>query len=110
MGAPRQTRSMPRPSLLSDAFTHVDRRRLVRALRRTTVARVYRRVAAVLAVAEGRSVVESARQFRVDRTTVHRWVADYLATRDPGGLADGERTGRPPRGDISARELAAILR
>jgi transposase len=101
---------MPRPSLLSDAFTQVDRRRLVRALRSTTVARVYRRVAAVLAVAEGRSVVESARQFRVDRTTVHRWVAEYLATRDPGGLADGERTGRPPTGDITARELAAILR
>lgn len=82
----------------------------MRALRATTVARVYRRVAAVLAVADGRSVAESARQFRVDRTTVHRWVADYLATRDPGGLADGERSGRPPSGDVSARELAAILR
>jgi transposase len=101
---------MPRPSLVSDAFTHVDRRRLLRALRTTTVARVYRRMAAVLAVAEGRSVAESASQFRVDRTTVHRWVADYLAARDPGRLADGERTGRPPSGDITTRELAAILR
>src|SRR4051812_46437696 len=110
MGALRQTRSMPRPSILSDAFTHGDRRRLVRGLRTTTVARVYRRMAAVLAVAEGRSVAESARQFRVDRTTVHRWVTAFLATRDPGGLADRERPGRPPRGDISARELAAILR
>jgi transposase len=106
----RQTRSMPRPSILSDAFTHIDRRRLVRALRSTPVARVYRRVAAVLAVAEGRSVAESAKQFRVDRTTVHRWVADYLATRDPGGLADGERTGRPSSGDLTSRQLAAILR
>src|SRR5215207_3134025 len=110
MGAPWHTRSMPRPSVLSDAFTHVDRRRLARALRTTTAARVYRRVAAVLGVAEGRSVAGSARQFRVDRTTVHRWVAEYLATRDPGGLADDGRPGRPPRGDISARELAAILR
>jgi transposase len=109
MGGLRQTRSMPRPSIVSDAFSRTDRRRLLRALRTTTAARVYRRVAAVLAVAEGRSVADSARQFRVARSTVHRWVADYLVTRDPGGLADGERTGRPPSGDISARELAAIL-
>ena len=101
---------MPRPSNLADAFTALDRRRLVRALRTATAARVYRRVAAVLAVADGRPVAEAARQSRVDRTTVHRWVATYLATRDPGRLADGERPGRPPSGDISARRLAAILR
>jgi transposase len=109
MGALRQTRSMPRPSNLADAFTALDRRRLVRALRGASAARVYRRTAAVLAVAEGRSVAESARQFRVDRTTVHRWVVAYLAARDPDDLADGERRGRPPSGDISARRLAAIL-
>ena len=101
---------MPRPSIVSDAFTRVDRRRLVRALRTTPSARVYRRVAAVLAVAEGAAVAHSARQFRVARSTVHRWVVDYLATRDPRDFADGERTGRPPRGEIGARELAAILR
>ena len=55
---------------------------MVRALRGASDARVYRRLAAVLAVADGRSVAESARQFRVDRTTVHRWVAVYVATRD----------------------------
>jgi transposase len=76
---------------------------LGRALRTTATARVYRRLAAVLTVAEGRSVADSARQFRVDRTTVHRWVADYLATRDPDGLVDAERTGRPSRGDLSER-------
>lgn len=101
---------MPRPSNLADAFTALDRRRLVRALRAASGARIYRRIAAVLAVAEGRSVAETARQFRVDRTTVHRWVADYLTTRDPSGLADRERTGRPRRGEIGARKLAAILR
>src|SRR5688572_30446171 len=110
MGALRHTRRMPRPSNLADAFTALDRRRLARALRGASSARVYRRIAAVLAVADGRSVAESARQFRVDRTTVHRWVADYLAARDPTGLADRERTGRPRRGEIGARELAAILR
>jgi transposase len=101
---------MPRPSNLADAFTALDRRRLVRALRSASDARVYRRIAAVLAVADGRSVAESARQFRVDRTTVYRWVATYVATRDPGTLTDGERAGRPPSADISAGRLAAILR
>ena len=101
---------MPRPSNLADAFTALDRRRLARALRGAASARVYRRIAAVLAVADGRSVAESARQFRVDRTTVHRWVATYVATRAPDALADGERPGRPSGGDISARRLAAILR
>ena len=101
---------MPRPSNLGDAFTRADRQRLARALGRTSSARIYRRIAAVLAVAEGRSAAESARQFRVDRTTVHRWVADYLTARDPRGLVDAERPGRPPRGDVSAGQLAAILR
>ena len=101
---------MPRPSNLADAFTPVDRRRLGRALRGASSARLYRRLAAVLAVADGRSVAESARQFRVDRTTVHRWAAAYLATHDPNALTDGERSGRPPKGDLSAPRLAAILR
>jgi transposase len=100
---------MPRPSNLANAFAALDRRRLVRALRGASDARVYRRLAAVLAVADGRSVAESARQFRVDRTTVHRWVATYVATRDPNALADAERRGRPPSADISTRRLAAIL-
>lgn len=81
-----------------------------RALHATTVARVYRRVAAVLAVASGQSVADSARQFHVDRTSVHRWVLQYLATRDAGHLADRSRTGRPLGGTISARQLAAMLR
>jgi len=101
---------MPRPSIIGDAFTRVDRQQLERALGRTTLARVYRRVAAVLAVASGHSVADSARQFHVDRSSVHRWVLEYLATRDPGELADGARRGRPRCGDISTRELATILR
>lgn len=101
---------MPRPSDLADAFTALDQRRLARAMRGASDARVYRRIAAVLAVADGRSVAESARQFRVERTTVHRWVATYLASRDPGRLAEGEHAGRPPSADISARQLAGILR
>ena len=74
------------------------------------MARLYRRVAAVLAVAEGHAVAEVARQMRVDRTTVHRWVATYVATRDADCLADEARPGRPRSAELSARRLAAILR
>ena len=101
---------MPRPSNLAAAFTAQDRRRLVRTLRTASDARVYRRLAAVLAVADGHSVAASAQQFRVDRATVHRWVATYLATRDPARLADAERPGRPPSDDLTARQWTAILR
>lgn len=101
---------MPRPSIISDAFTRLDRQRLERALGRTTLARVYRRVGAVLAVANGCSVADSARQFHVGRRSVHRWVLQYLATRDPDHLADRVRSGRPHGGDLRARELATILR
>jgi len=101
---------MPRPSIIGDAFNRVDRQRLERALGRTTLARVYRRVGAVLAVANGHSVADSARQFHVDRRSVHRWVVQYLTTGDPDRLADRGRSGRPRSGDISTRELAAILR
>ncbi|HKO13409.1 MAG TPA: helix-turn-helix domain-containing protein [Acidobacteriaceae bacterium] len=101
---------MPRPSNISDAFAGGDRRRLERALRTASVARVYRRVAAVLAVAEGHAVAEVARQMHVDRTTVHRWVATYLTTHDAACFADEPRSGRPPSANVSARQLAAILR
>jgi transposase len=101
---------MPRPSIIANAFTRVDRRRLERALGKATLARVYRRIAAVLAVASGQSVADSARQFHVDRMSVHRWVVQYLATRDASRLGDSARSGRPPCSDISARQLATILR
>ena len=80
---------------------------MVRALRGASDARVYRRVAAVLAVADGRSVAESARQFRVDRTTVHRWVASYVATRDPNALADAERAAAADQGREQRRRFLA---
>lgn len=58
------------------------------------LARVYRRLDAVLLVAEGHGVSEAARRVRVARASVHRWVAAYLATRDPTALADQPRPGR----------------
>jgi transposase len=77
------------------AFGRADRRRLVQALAQAQEARLYRRLRAVAEVAEGEPVAAVAKRARVDRSTVHRWIARYLAERAPAALADGDRPGRP---------------
>jgi transposase len=105
---------MPSPqssSQSSRGFTRLDRRRLARALARAKLVRVYRRVEAVLLVAEGQSVRTAARQVRTTVRTVQRWVARYLTRRDPAVLEDEPRSGRPRvAGHLTDRELAAVLR
>jgi transposase len=68
---------------------------LERALPAIQFARIYRRVAAVLAVAEGTPISEVARRTHVARTSVERWVARYLRDRDVRALQDDTRGGRP---------------
>src|SRR5215212_6208614 len=109
MAVLRQSQSMARPSTLHDAFDAADRRRLARALATDLPSRAYRRVAAVLAVATGDTVQVVARQLRVERTTVHRWVERYLAHRDPAMLADEPRLGRPRLRALTPRRLARLL-
>jgi transposase len=75
-------------------FTRADRGRLERALQAARLARDYRRLEAVLLVAEGHPPREAARRVRSDVTSVRRWVARYAATREPGALADRPRPGR----------------
>ena len=77
------------------AFSRADRRRLVQALAQAHDARLYRCLRAVAEVAEGEPVAAVARRARVERSTVHRWIARSLAARAPSALADGERPGRP---------------
>jgi transposase len=77
------------------AFSRADRRRLVQALAQAQDARLYRRLRALTEVAEGETVAAAARHARVERSTVHRWIARYLAERVPSALADGGRSGRP---------------
>ena len=87
-----------------------DRKRLTAALEAVREARVYRRVEALLLVAEGQTVAEAARRCRVDRSSVHRWLARYGAGRDATALADRPRSGRPRRsGRLTPRRLAAAL-
>ena len=88
MSVPAQRPGMARPFLKRDAFTRADRRHLARAIAATTLARVYRRLAAMLVVAEGQPLVAVAHQARVDRTTVWRWVDRYLVGHDPNALVN----------------------
>src|SRR6187551_2484954 len=102
---------MTRTELAATAFTRTDRRQLAQALAATRLAREYRRLEAVLLVAEGRSLSESARRVRVARSSVQRWVRQYLASRDAGALGDRPRTGRPRAArQLTDRRLGAVLR
>ena len=82
-----------------------DRKRLAAALATAREARVYRRVEALLLVAEGQTVAEAARRCHVDRSSVHRWLGQYGARRDAAALAD-----RPRQSSwLTPRRLAAVL-
>jgi len=88
----------------------VDRRRLAAALEAAREARVYRRVEALLLVAEGQTVAEAARRCHVDRSSVHRWLRQYGARRDATALVDRPRSGRPRQSSrLTPRRLAAVL-
>jgi transposase len=91
-------------------FTGADRQRLAAALAAAREARVYRRLEALLLVAEGYSVSEAARRCRVDRCSVHRWLGRYLARGEAAALADRPRCGRPRRSStLTPPRLAAAL-
>jgi transposase len=93
-----------------EAFGNRDRRRLGRALAAARQVALYRRLEAVLLVAEGVAVSEAARRVRAARFSVQRWVGYYLRSRDPGALADGQRPGRPRTAvALTPERLAALL-
>jgi transposase len=77
-------------------FDRHDKRRLTRALQKAAEIRTYRRVQAVLLVAQGRTVPEAARITGTQPWSVYRWVRAYLHTHRPDHLQDASRSGRPP--------------
>ena len=94
----------------TDAFTWRDRQRLAQALAVARTASLYRRLEAVLLVAEGEAASEAARRVRVASRSVQRWVRQYLGTRDPFALADRPRPGRPRAAPtLTGARLATVL-
>ena len=91
-------------------FSSVDRRRLKHALSVAREARLYRRIEAVLLVAEGQPISEAARRVRATRLSVRGWVERYLATHDAAALVDRPRPGRPHLApQLTPRRLTAVL-
>jgi transposase len=76
-------------------FDPYDRHRLSRALHDAREVRTYRRIQAVLLVAQGRTVQEAAEIAAVKPWAVYAWIRTYLQTHDPGSLQDAPRSGRP---------------
>ena len=91
-------------------FTAADRRRLEQALAAAREAREYRRLEAMLLVAQGQSISEAARRVRVARLSVRRWLDRYVHERDARALAERPRSGRPRQAHrLTPRRLAATL-
>jgi transposase len=76
-------------------FDHHDRRRLAQALERTTEARAFRRIQAVLLVARGWAIAEVARIAGACLGAVYHWVQRYRGTHHVASLAEAPRSGRP---------------
>ena len=92
-------------------FDRYDRRRLSRALHQVADARTYRRLQAVLLVAQGRTVPEAAQITGARPRSIYGWVRTYVQTHQPGSIHDAPRSGRPrAAGAITPARLVRALR
>lgn len=85
-----------------------DRRRLSKALAEAVEARIFRRIQAVLLVAEGRAFAEASHITGLSLRSVYNLVNRYLQSRQVDSLQDVPHPGRPP--DAAAITAARILR
>jgi transposase len=63
----------------------------------------------VLELDRGRSAAEVAEMLGVTRQSVHNWAGLYTRDRDPSGLEDRDRSGRPPILTAEADEFLRSL-
>lgn len=97
-------------SPIQGRFTGADRRRIRRALDVVREVRLYRRLDALLLMAEGHSLDDVARHVGCAAATVRRWAWRYLQSHDAQALADRPRSGRPRTAtDLSPQQLASVL-
>ena len=76
-------------------FKSYDRRRLANSLKQVQEARSYRRLHAILLVAEGRDIKEVAQLSGTSLQTIYNWIKLYLQHHHPESLFDSSRSGRP---------------
>jgi transposase len=76
-------------------LTSAQRRRLYTLLKSSKDVRQYRRVMAILQVAQGRPVTEIAALIGVSRATLYCWLDAFRADPRPENLQDRPRSGRP---------------
>jgi transposase len=85
-----------------------QRHALMEAAAATTDRNHWKRIRALLMLAEGRNVSETARALGTTRQSVYNWIHSYRRHPAPEGLADRPRPGRPPR--LSAADRAVLRR
>jgi transposase len=84
-------------------FNPRDRQRLSKALTRTVEARLFRRIQAVLLVAEGRTLAEAVHITGLSLQSIYNLVHRYLQSHQAESLHDLPHTGRP----LATPELTA---
>lgn len=82
-----------------------QRRQLLRALRHTQDAKLYRRLLAVVKLDQGHKATQIAELLEVDRTSIYIWLRRYLQHRDPFAVADRAGRGRKSLFDKTLQDL-----
>lgn len=88
-------------------LTPYERRKLRQQLHRTSDARLYQRLLAVLEVDQGRPVKEVARLLNVSGQSIYNWIDRFCQERQIADLVDQYGSGRPT---LWTEERVAVLR
>jgi|SRR5689334_6537697 transposase len=92
-------------------FDARDRQRLSKALAQAVEARIFRRIQAVLLIAEGRTPVEAAHITRLSLQSVYNQIDRYLLEHRVESLFDLPHSGRPPDApDLTEAQILRELR
>ena len=92
-------------------FNAHDRHRLSGALTQTGAARVFRRIQAVLLIAKGRTVGDTAQITGLSLQAVYNLVHRYLQSHQVESLHALPHTGRPPDApELTAAQISRALR
>jgi transposase len=92
-------------------FSAHDQHRLSRALTQTGAARVFRRIQAVLLIAEGRTFGDTAQITGLSIQSVYNLIHRYLQSHQVESLHDLPHPGRPPAApELTAAQILRELR